>query len=180
MHCVYHYTTFSNAKKILTSGKLISVSYTKDLHELKEYAKRVDTKTKTKDIVDNANIYFESAYNKFYKDLVGKPYWGNYGIYSTPLNLWVPGMKDVLPVRFKIPYSEILNNISILQVGKKRKLINSVEEIILESKRFTNHLIKTLWNKSDSLKFRYLPQIVTFSDCIKTSSINLETMQKNY
>jgi len=175
---IYHYV-FDEASldKILKLGKLLPVNRNLSHERVYGYAERAIS-LKLKGVseyntpLENAEIYWKAAYNLFYRGALNKPYI-NYGIYFTPIDL--AGIIKI-KYRFRLDFSKLTGD-SVLQISRKVELIESGSRLLQLTKAYTNKVKnKELWDRAPGAHFKYLPQIVNFSNYIKVSRKDLEIL----
>jgi hypothetical protein len=141
---------------------------------IRNYAERTPT--------GNADDYFEEAYDFWYKDILRKPYIGDYGIYCTVVDLFDAGVGN-FECRFALNNNAIKKYDVICLIAKPRKIIFKVENINQLQNVFNDYndsrKIRKLWNKSNRFKFVYFPQIVIFAGPrgVPVSKRNLECIE---
>jgi hypothetical protein len=174
---IYHYQFDSkNMNKILSSGHLIPANKSKNPKANKDYGDRaikmkLDGSSKENSDFENAEIYWEHAYDHFYKPCLKKPY-KNYGIYCTCLDLFK--ITDKLKFRFKFTLDDLKGD-TVIQLGKNVSKINSSSDIKKVTNKFTDDKVEKIW-KRPGLKFLKLPQIVNFSDSLKVNKNIVEEL----
>lgn len=177
---IYHYLfNFSEVNKILKSNKLFSINILKDPEIVKFYSNLATSKklkgvSKENSDIENAEIFWEYFYNKFYRDILNKPY-SNYGIYMTTIDLFSFDCGLDLKYRFRFSYNDIKGKDIIISISGKAKKVNSINDIKLAADIYSNNkLVERIWNTSNKFKFKRLPQIIVFSDYLKVNKSMLE------
>jgi len=161
----FHYVYNADAiDKIKRTNSLLPVNRTRAKADLDVYASRTES--------NNADVYFEEMYNKFYKPVLNRPY-RNYGIYTTPLDLI--GIADV-QYRIDIPLADIDPDQTVIQIGSNvRKfsyaLWQEVTQQFADKKK-----VKQIYDSS-KLHFKRLPQIVTFVDELPINPSNIVPLE---
>lgn len=177
---IYHYLLdFSDVDKILKSRKLYPINILKDPKIIKHYSntaieKKLEGASKDNSDIENAEITWKYFYDKFYKDILKKPY-KNYGIYMTTVDLFSFDCGKNVRYRFKFTYDDIKGKDSIILISGRAKKINSKKDLKLAADIYSNDkLVERIWNTSKKFKFKRLPQIIVFSDYLNVNKSMLE------
>lgn len=170
---IYHYIFAGeeeNIKKILESGHLKPVNKLKNKEREEDYADRLN-----EDDRSDSEEYWENEYNKLYKDVVKLPY-KNYGIYMTTLDLF--SFPNETVARFVFNLNEIPEP-RVVQVGADVELLKSEDQLSDVKEKFKDQKkVEKIWKESD-LKFKKLPQVISFADGIKVNEDKLEYRSDN-
>jgi hypothetical protein len=163
---IYHYVfNMKNLNNILKMGKLLPIN------------QLIDTNKDDYNVYIKRDInYLETTYNKFYKNILNKPYDNNYGIYLTPVDLF--SFPNQLTHRFTFTINDLDLSKTVIKIRSNVQLLTQKNLNQISLKYSNPKEIEEIYN-SPSLKFILLPQIVTFSDYLKVSKNNLEIYNRN-
>lgn len=127
-----------------------------------------------------AECYFKDRYDHFYKKHLKKEYWGNYGIYTTPIDLTKFNKQPTnIIYRVNIDLNTIDITKSIIQVSGsniKKLSLKSYNDIMNNFKDY-NH-IEDLYYKHKNRVYRGIPQIIIFNDSIEFTYNNIQKINK--
>ena len=175
---IYHYILeHGDVDTILKSGKLVPIDILKDPKIMKFYsdktvAKKLCSNPKENSDLENAEICWKYYYDKFYKDILNKPY-EHYGIYMTTIDLFAFPTKP--KYRFRFSYDDIKDKEVTIQVSGNVKKVKSYNDLKRAADKFSNpKIVERIWNTSENFKFKRLTQVVVFADHININESMLE------
>ena len=142
--------------------------------DLLEKYKSLDT------LEDRAHFLFSVTWNNQVKDVLGKPYPGLWGIYTTPADLFddrVKLKKDSTPLRYRVKLDcDMFDpDVLVIRVGRKCYKYNIPNwnkycKPYVDDKEMT---IKT-YNKNSHLAFKIVPQIIFYVPKLKFNKSQFE------
>jgi len=177
---IFHYIHDDKLKnQIMWDSRLRPCNKTLDYNMTKRYAERafvekLSDASRDKTNVENARLYWKHAYDYFYLNVVKKPY-KNYGIYMTTIDLFEAGLGD-FKYRLRLSYKYNLRGKTntVIQIGRDVKKVSSERHIAVIANKYTNpSQVQKLYKKS-KFPYKYLPQVVNFSDYIDIDRSMLE------
>jgi hypothetical protein len=196
-YLAYHYISYGALLKnfVDTSGgkyKILPISYISDSapHKkeiLKMYADRARQKklSNTGDDKIDSEALFKHSYDTWFKDVIGKEY-KHYGIYFTPVdffNLFPNGEYSDAEIRVNIDLkNRDLSNWAVNWVNNGRREIIKLTDLDYDNlgNQFSDPIkLKKILDKSPALKYKYLPQIVSFDDSVPFTKKNVESRKKS-
>jgi hypothetical protein len=173
----YHYITDDKIDVSSYGGELKAVDnlLNKEIQKAKykEYAARA-RQMKISNSGDNekdALAYCHWIYNKLHKPVLKMDY-KNYGIYLTPIDIWL--YTKVYSTRIIIDILTVNKETTLIQVGKKVKKF-SPEECKKQILLYNEQKIRECFTNSSRI-FIKLPQIICFEESIKFNPAMVEKL----
>ena len=132
-----------------------------------------------KTLKEKANFYFELVYERAGK-VLGKPYFGVYGIYTTPADLFDPNIQlktDSAPLKYRLAFDcdTIDPKVIIIRMGADCYPYNESNwdkfcKPFVDDPKMTSKM----YNKYKTRKFRVVPQVVIYLPKLKFNKSQLE------
>jgi hypothetical protein len=176
---VYHYCfTKKKVENILASNKILPANLVDDDSIKKNYAyeairKHLEGAAYSKPINTNAEIYWKTAYKKFYQPLLNKSY-KNYGIYFSLIDLFQ--FDNEINFRFRYTFEELNKDKPdmVLTIGNQRSIVRRKKDLEKIMSKFEDYdAIEKTWLHT-KVKFSGFPQLVLFKNSIPANESNFE------